>query len=357
MCTCEAAASSSCSARVMPHSTRRHRGVLAHREPGARLGVLRDLGHDLPRPQPRQRARAARQRLRAVEVEQDVAQVLVDRDRRVRGGVDAARDPDVDLAERDLVGDRDHGLQARPARLLEVVGGRLGRELRAEHGLAREVAVARVLQAPRPRRPRRAARPRARSARRARRASRSACPGRTRARRSRWSARTGIRLPPMMATRRVSVLICSSVQVRWCGSSSSAVRSADSSPVRSHQRPSASAAPKIATDSGSTARLSVRSCIAAVTSASIRARYSADARGDLAAGGQRLVVQHAATPRRRRPGTRRTRGCRRAARPGRPAARCDGRDDGLHAARRRPAPCRPGRAAPCCRSSCRAAVS
>ena len=56
------------------------------------------------------------------------------RDRRVGRGVDAARDPDVDLAQRDLVGDGDHRLQAGAARLLEVVGGRLGRQLGAEHG-------------------------------------------------------------------------------------------------------------------------------------------------------------------------------------------------------------------------------
>ena len=68
------------------------------------------------------------------------------RDRRVGRGVHAARDPRVDLPQRDLVGDRDHGLQPGPARLLDVVGRRLGREPGAEHGLAREIAVARVLQ-------------------------------------------------------------------------------------------------------------------------------------------------------------------------------------------------------------------
>ena len=76
----------------------------------------------------------------------------------------------------------------------------------------------------------------------------------------------------MMATRRVFICVLSPgsmVRIK-----SSAVRSAGIAPVRSHQRPSASAAPKMATDSGSTARLSVRSCSAAVTSASIRARYS-----------------------------------------------------------------------------------
>ena len=57
-----------------------------------------------------------------------------------------ARDPCVDLPERDLVGDQHHRLQARAAGLLDVVGGRLGRQARAEHRFAREVAVARVLE-------------------------------------------------------------------------------------------------------------------------------------------------------------------------------------------------------------------
>ena len=146
MWTCDAAASSSCSARAMPHSA----AVLAACSPierPVRGSALRGTsGTICPGPQPRELLRAPRQRLRPVDVEQDVAQVLVDRDRGVGGRVDPARDPDVDLAQRDLVGDRDHGLQARPARLLDVVGGRLGRELGAQDGLAGEVAVAGMLQ-------------------------------------------------------------------------------------------------------------------------------------------------------------------------------------------------------------------
>ncbi len=74
------------------------------------------------------------------------AQVLVDRERRVAGGVDAARDAPLDLAERDLAADRERGLQAGVARLLEVVGRRRVVERRAEHALAREVEVAAVLE-------------------------------------------------------------------------------------------------------------------------------------------------------------------------------------------------------------------
>ena len=54
--------------------------------------------------------------------------------------------PDVDLAERDLVGDLDRRLQPGAAGLLDVVGGRLGCEPRAEHALAGQVEVARVLE-------------------------------------------------------------------------------------------------------------------------------------------------------------------------------------------------------------------
>ena len=120
--------------------------MLAHREAGARLGVARDVGHDLPGAQAREQAQARGGGLRAVEVEQQLAQVVVDRERRVGGRVDAARDPGVDLPERDLVGDEHDGLEARAAGLLDVVGGGLGRQARAEHGLARQVAVARVLE-------------------------------------------------------------------------------------------------------------------------------------------------------------------------------------------------------------------
>ena len=88
----------------------------------------------------------AERRALAVGVEQDLAQILVEGDRRVGGGVGAAGDAGVDLAEGDLVGDEDRRLEAGAAGLLDVVGGRLGREPGAEHALAGQVAVARVLE-------------------------------------------------------------------------------------------------------------------------------------------------------------------------------------------------------------------
>ncbi len=52
----------------------------------------------------------------------------------------------VGLAEGDLVRDQDRRLEAGAARLADVVGRRLRRELRAEDRLARQVDVARVLE-------------------------------------------------------------------------------------------------------------------------------------------------------------------------------------------------------------------
>ena len=91
-------------------------------------------------------ARPARGVLGGVDLEQLLAELLADRDRRVGGGVGATGDADLDLAEGDLVGDLDRRLEAGAAGLLDVGRGRLGRELRAEHRLAGQVEVAGVLE-------------------------------------------------------------------------------------------------------------------------------------------------------------------------------------------------------------------
>ena len=127
---------------------RRDRLVLAHREPGSRLGVPRDGRDDLAGSQARDQAQPRRVRLRAVEVEEQPTQVVVYLDRRVRGSVEATGDASLDLPEGDLVGDVDRRLEARAARLLDVVGRRLRRERRAQHALPREVEVTRALQDP-----------------------------------------------------------------------------------------------------------------------------------------------------------------------------------------------------------------
>ena len=97
--------------------------------------------------------------------------------RHVADAVRAARDAGVDEPGRDLAADQDRGRQARAARALHVERRRLGREARRQRRLAREIEVARVLDAPRRARRRRAAGLRAHSARRAPAARPSSCPG------------------------------------------------------------------------------------------------------------------------------------------------------------------------------------
>ncbi len=173
------------------------RRVLAHREAGPRLGVAGDLGDELPGPQPASSARSRSTFERAaLSSRQDRAEVVVDRDRRVRGGVDAAGDAAVDLAEGDLVGDEDRRLETGAAGLADVVGRRLGREPRAEQRLAGQVEVAGVLEDGATGD---LAEPLAGDAvalERGRRERRSACPGSRRARRARLSARTESGSPP-----------------------------------------------------------------------------------------------------------------------------------------------------------------
>ncbi len=121
-------------------------GVLAHRQPGAGLAVLRDLQADVAGADLAQRGQLAHGVPSAVDPHQLLAEPVADRDRSVRGGVGATGDADVDLAQGDLVRDLDRGLEPGAARLLDVGGRGLGRELRAEHRLARQVEVAGVLE-------------------------------------------------------------------------------------------------------------------------------------------------------------------------------------------------------------------
>ena len=94
----------------------------------------------------RERLEPVRVGLRPVDLEQDLPEVLADRDRCVGGGVDASGDCAPHLSECDLVAHEDRGLEARPAGLLDIVRRGLGGELRAEHALARQVEVATVLE-------------------------------------------------------------------------------------------------------------------------------------------------------------------------------------------------------------------
>ena len=123
------------------------RGVLAHGQPGAWLGVARHIGPErLVGTDLRQRPEPVGDGPRRVELEQGAAEVLVELERGVGGRVNAAGDARLDLPESDLVGDEDRRLQAGAARLLDVVRRGVRVEARAEHGLAGQVEVAGVLE-------------------------------------------------------------------------------------------------------------------------------------------------------------------------------------------------------------------
>ena len=122
------------------------RAVLAHREAGARLLVAGDRRDDVARSHPCQGAQLADARALPVCLQEGLAQLLVEGDRRIGGGVCPAGDAGIDLAQRDLVGDQDRRLKSGAAGLLHVIGGSLGRQPRAEHALPGQVTVARVLE-------------------------------------------------------------------------------------------------------------------------------------------------------------------------------------------------------------------
>ena len=120
--------------------------VLAHRQPGARLAVARDVWRQVARAHLEQAFHLVAGGLAAIDLQQDAPQPFVDADRRVRRGVHPAGDAAVDLPEGDLVGHQDRRFQAGAAGLLQVVGRRLRRQPRAEHAFAGQVEVAGVLE-------------------------------------------------------------------------------------------------------------------------------------------------------------------------------------------------------------------
>src|SRR5690606_25136312 len=120
--------------------------VLAHRQPGARLGVARDLDADHARAQLADQLGALLAGAGAVDLEHPLAHRLADADRGVGGGVGAAADARLDAAERDGVGHGHDRLQARTAGELQVVGGGVGRQAAAEHALADQAVLADALE-------------------------------------------------------------------------------------------------------------------------------------------------------------------------------------------------------------------
>ncbi|MNN50006.1 hypothetical protein D3C81_1645680 [compost metagenome] len=84
--------------------------------------------------------------LAAIGLQEDLAQLLVHADGRVRGGVHPAGDAAVDLPQGDLVGHQNGRLQPGAAGLLDVVGRGFRGQARAQHAFAGQVEVPRVLE-------------------------------------------------------------------------------------------------------------------------------------------------------------------------------------------------------------------
>jgi hypothetical protein len=120
--------------------------VLAHGQPGARLGVAGGLRHDLRRPQAAGEADPLACTPRPPHAQEDPAQVVVHGDRGVADRVDTSGDPALDLAGRNPARDPDGGLQPRRTSLLQVLRRRPRRQAASEHALAGQVEVAGVLQ-------------------------------------------------------------------------------------------------------------------------------------------------------------------------------------------------------------------
>jgi hypothetical protein len=120
--------------------------VVTHRQAGARLGVAGLVGREVGRTDLGQGGEPALGVLGVVGLDEDLAELVADGQRGVRRGVGAAGDAGLDLAELDLGRDLERGLQTGAAGLLDVLGGRLGRQRGAEHDLAGEVEVAAVLE-------------------------------------------------------------------------------------------------------------------------------------------------------------------------------------------------------------------
>ena len=98
----------------------------------------------MPGTQPEERFDTPPSVARAVRPQQQLLVLARIDDRRVAHRIDACGDARVYLAERDLVGDGDRGLEAGAAGALQIEGRRLRVEPCIEHALAREVEVARV---------------------------------------------------------------------------------------------------------------------------------------------------------------------------------------------------------------------
>src|SRR5581483_1321804 len=119
--------------------------VLAHREPGPRLGDPGRRGLEILQGKARPGLEALGEAAPARAPQHDLLQLAAVGERDVARAVGAARDRALDLAERNAVRELQRSREARAAGALQVVGGRLRIEAAAERALACEVPVARVL--------------------------------------------------------------------------------------------------------------------------------------------------------------------------------------------------------------------
>ena len=120
--------------------------MLPHRLAGARLAVGGDRRRQHGRTKLGQSGQALARGLGAVGFQQNLAQLVIDGDGRIRGGVNAAGNAGVDLPEGDLVADGDGRFQPRAAGLLHVKRRGFGCQPRRQYRLAGQVEVSRVLE-------------------------------------------------------------------------------------------------------------------------------------------------------------------------------------------------------------------
>ena len=120
--------------------------MVAHGQAGARLAVARHFEADVARAQLGEGLQLVTHGLAAIDFEQQAADAVAEADGRVGGGVDAAGNAGLDLADSDLVGDQDGGFETGAAGLLDVIGRGLRVEGGAEHAFAGQVEVTAVLE-------------------------------------------------------------------------------------------------------------------------------------------------------------------------------------------------------------------
>ncbi len=131
-------------ARDIP-GARHQFAALPHRQSGARLDDRWQDRLEVARPQSEPGPSRWPKAAAAVALHQQFAIGIRKHHRRIAHRVDAAGDAGVDLAQRDLVGDQDRGLETGAAGALDVESRRLRIELGGHQCFAHQVEVPRML--------------------------------------------------------------------------------------------------------------------------------------------------------------------------------------------------------------------